>query len=41
MRGSLSYIDRHREKMRLILKRERDKVERKKKTVKIVLRSGK
>jgi len=38
---SLSYIQRHREKMRLIRKREHDKIERKVSKIKIQLRSKK
>jgi len=38
---SLSYIERHRAKMRLIRKRELDKIERKTFKLKILLRRGK
>jgi len=38
--SSLRYIDRHRAKMRLIRKREFDKIERKTKNLRIVLRKA-
>ena len=37
---ALSYIERHRAKMRLIRKRELDRIERKTKIIKIQLRRG-